>query len=250
MEENSLLDRYKIIPLNSKEIEDYEKSCDNIGELLVFVGRNNISKQCKVVFNLSKEALIGFTNNAIRLADLFPENHHMHIDPLGTLLSNQSMGFFLTPQSAELIIGCKSYGDLSYYGIDRMSSITKRKENYNELKFDYLVDMNFDNDFIESYSIGFNNVAEMKILKDGEDFSNRCTVKFMLSKNALLGLGTQLIRLAHNFDKSNNYFVKPISNEEVDCSLGFFLTPNSANLAIRCENFNNVFYYDRDFGRM
>lgn len=250
MKDNSLLDKYKIIPLYSKELEDYEKGYSNIGELLVYNGSNDISKQCKVVFNLSKDALIGFTNSAIRLADSFPENHHVHIDPLGTLLSNQSMGFFLTPKSSELIIGCKSYGDLSAYGIDKMRNIIKVKNNFNDLKFNYLIDMNFDKDFVESYSVGFNNLAEIKVLKDGEDFSNRCTVALMLSKNALIGFGTQLIRLAHNFDKSNNYIIKPINNNEMDCSLGFFLTPKSAFLSIGCENFNNVFYYDRDFGRM
>lgn len=250
MEENSSSDRYKIIPLYSKELEDYEKSYDNIGELLVFSGSKDISKQCKVNFKLSKEALIGFSSSAIRIAEQFQENHHIHIDPLGTLLSNQSMGFFLTPQSTDLVIGCKSHEDLSHYGIYKMNNIVKVKKNYNDLKFNYLVDMNFDNEFVESYSIGFNNVAEMRVLKDGEDISSRCTVTLMLSKNALLGFGTQLIRLAHNFDKGNNYIIKPISNEEIDCSFGFFLTPNSAFFVIGCESFNNVFYYDRDFGRI
>ncbi len=249
MEHKLFTDRYKVIPLYSVEPEEFEIEGDNISELLVLHGGSDISKSCKVILNLSKEALIGFSHEAIRLANLFPENCHIHVEPLGTSLSSQSMGFFLTPSSPDLVVYCENQGTLIDYGVDKMNCVYKGKKNFNTLNLKYLIDMEFDSDFVESYNIGFNNVAEMKVLKEGEDFTRKCTVMLKLSKNALLGLGTQLIRLAHNFDSSNNYFVEPINDGNLSCSIGFFLTPKSASLAVGCRNFNNVFYYDKDFGR-
>lgn len=249
MKDKLFANSYKIIPLYAIEPEEFEMENDNISELLVLHGATDISKSCKVVLNLSKDALIGFSHQSIRLADSFPKNCHIHIDPLGTSLSSQSMGFFLTPSSSELIVYCENQGTLIDYGVDKVNCAFSSKKNFNTLNLKYLIDMEFDSDFVESYNIGFNNVAEMKVLKDGEDITSKCTVTLKLSKNALLGLGTQLIRLAHNFDRSNNLFIKPINDGELSCSTGFFLTPNSASFVVGCKNFENVFYYDKDFGR-
>lgn len=248
MENDSVLEKSKVISLYVNEIEEYEVDNDNIGELLVTSWNHDISKQCNVIFNLSKEALIGFGQYSIRLANTFEENYHCHIDPLGGVSSSQGMGFFLTPQSSELIIGCKSHGNLESYGIEKKNNIIKRHKNYNNLKINYIVDLAFDNDYFECHNIGFNNVAEIRVLKDGENISQTCRLTLMLSRNGLLGLGTELLRLANNYSKNKSLIIWPIEENKLNCELGFFLTTNSASLSVGCEDFQNVFYYDNKFG--
>lgn len=249
MEKLFSLKNYKTIHLYLREKEEYEINYDNIGELLVTQGKEDISRQCKVIFSFSKEALIGFGSYCIRKSQNFNNKSHIHIEPLGEYLANQGMGFFLTPHSTELIIGCKNFGSLEELGFKCDSSkIIKGDKKYNEFAVDYLVDLDFDNDYFECHNLGFNNVAELRVIKENEDISKKCKTTLRLNKNGLLGFGTELLRLAHNFSIAQNYFITPIEDANLNCSLGFFLTSSSARLEVGCKIFKNAFCYDINLG--
>lgn len=239
---------YQVIPLYTNDEEDYEKSHDNIGELIVLQGKIDISKQCKLVFNFNKEALIGFGTYCVRNANEYVENIHYHVEPLGNLSSNQSMGFFLTPMSSELIIRNKNCGKLEDYGVKKVYNSIENLKCSN-LKVEFMVDLRFDNDYFEYHNLGFNNVADLRVFNENVDISNKCTVVLSLNKNGLIGLGTELIRLAHTYNKDSALTFNPIDTEAHICSKGLYLTPNSSIMKIECNALNNVFFYDEDFGK-
>jgi hypothetical protein len=240
--------RYHNVLLNNNEVDEYETGFDNIAELLVSSGGSDISKQCKVLFSFNKEALIGFGNEAIRLAYRFQEYNHKHVDALGVPQASQSMGFFLTPESPDFVLGCKCFDHLNKDEINRINTNSKNLKDTNSLKVEYLIDLEFDNDFFEEHNIGFDNVAKIKVLKDEQDISNQCTFVILnLSKSALIGLGTELLRLAHNFEKDRNYYIVPMGNKNFNSKLGFYLTEKSSFMSICCSKLNNVFYYDKNF---
>lgn len=238
------LEKYKKISLKVRNNEEYEIKCDNIAELVILSDKKDISKQCKVIFNFSKEALIGFGTYCIRFAQKYKDNTHYHVNPIGNELSNQSMGFFLTPESPELIIGSKNFSALVTQGY-----ANKENSEYIDFEIDYLVDLTFDNDYFEYHNLGFCNVAELIVLHENVNISNKCTVVFKFSKNGLIGIGTELIRLAHNYNKDINLSIEPTGNYNILNCYGFLLTSNSSSLTIGCKSLNNVFFYDQDFGK-
>lgn len=62
----------------------------------------------------------------------------------------------------------------------------------------YEVDINNDdNDVFENKA---DNVGMLQVFdNEGKEITEQSTVSLSLSKNALLGLGTELIRMAHNY---------------------------------------------------
>lgn len=98
-----------------------------------------------------------------------------------------------------------------------------------------------DSDVIASEDIV--NVGLFQVFnKQHQNVSNRVIyVIFFLSKNAMLGLGTELIRLAHNFEEGKEVHVIPASKETgAQQSMGIFLTPDSCEFIIRCEHFEPI----------
>jgi len=68
------------------------------------------------------------------------------------------------------------------------------------------------------------------------------------SKNAMLGLGTELIRLAHNFEEGKEVHIIPASKEKcAEQSMGIFLTPDSCELIIKCTTFGPIDQYLEEY---
>jgi len=72
--------------------------------------------------------------------------------------------------------------------------------------------------------------------KDGNDVSSNTNVQIFLSKNALLGLGTELIRLAHKFSEGSHIHIEPAEEDTMIQRMGIFLSPDSAELTIFCND--------------
>lgn len=71
---------------------------DNVGQVEIL--RNN-----RVMITLSRNGLIGFAQELLRLAhNDFTDGYHIHVDPSEKGYASQTMGFFSMPNSAELII--------------------------------------------------------------------------------------------------------------------------------------------------
>ena len=94
-----------------------------------------------------------------------------------------------------------------------------------------------DDDSHDAFEEKADNVGTIKVYNESkEDISKNCTVEFFLSKNGMLGLGTELIRLAYNFEQGRHRHLDPVDDELQVQNMGIFLTPESGELIICCED--------------
>lgn len=107
----------------------------------------------------------------------------------------------------------------------------------------YVITINSSN-IEEEFEKEGNNVCRVSVLnKDGKDISNQCRVQIELSKNALLGLGTELIRLAHHFQDSKHTHLHPVDKNLVSQNMGIYLTTDSCELIIATKEFDIIDKY-------
>lgn len=96
-------------------------------------------------------------------------------------------------------------------------------------EFDLIDD---ENDEFEQLA---DNVGTVLVLDhNGESTRQQPRVMISLSRNAMIGLGTELIRMAHRFEVGSHMHVDPIQEGLVCQSMGIFLTPESSELIIAC----------------
>lgn len=107
----------------------------------------------------------------------------------------------------------------------------------------YEIEIPVEQGIIEDFEKDNDNIALFRIFDEyNNDISDKCTyVEIWLSKNAMLGLGTELIRLTHNFEKGKEIKIKP-SSKEKGClqSMGIFLAPDSNELILCCDNLGTL----------
>jgi len=113
----------------------------------------------------------------------------------------------------------------------------------------YNINLLNDPDVEEGFEIEGNNIAEVTVLdKSGNDITNNCRVQITLSKNALIGLGTELIRLAHNYKDGKHYHIDPISKDYIVQSMGIMLHPESCELIVGCGDYKSFNDYTKEDG--
>lgn len=101
----------------------------------------------------------------------------------------------------------------------------------------YEIHIPTETDCLEDFEKDNDNIALFRVFDEqNKDISEECVyVEMWLSKNGMIGLGTALIRLAHNFEKNKEIFIAPSSKEKgTRQSMGIFLTPDSSELVICC----------------
>ena len=114
----------------------------------------------------------------------------------------------------------------------------------------YEINIPKDSQGLEDFEKNDANLACFKVFdRQGNDISKQVQyVTIFLSKNAMLGLGTELIRLAYNFEEGKEVHVIPASKETgAEQSMGIFLTPDSCELTIRCEHFEPIEKYLEEY---
>lgn len=62
-----------------------------------------------------------------------------------------------------------------------------------------------------------------------EDISHEASIEIYLSQNAMLGLGTELIRLAHTFYTGKHVHLEPCDKKSQVQRLGFFSSRQCKN---------------------
>lgn len=106
----------------------------------------------------------------------------------------------------------------------------------------YCFDLNDDD--MDEFDISFENVGTVLVLKDGIRVTDdQYKVMLTLSKNGMIGLGTELIRLAHQFEIGRHSHIEPITEGLVVQSMGIFLTPESRELIVACGDETDVDSY-------
>lgn len=106
----------------------------------------------------------------------------------------------------------------------------------------YIIDI--ENDENDDFERNADNVCTVQVTNSlGNDISDQVKVQLFLNKNALLGLGTELIRLAHNYKEGRHYHLEPVDEDNVCQRMGIFLTPNSSELVISCNDNKQIDEY-------
>lgn len=98
---------------------------------------------------------------------------------------------------------------------------------------------------IEDFQVTGDNIGLFRVFDlEGNDISGQCGyIIIYMSGNAMLGLGTELIRLAHNFEEGKEVTIEPITENEAKQSMGMYLTPDSCLLTIVAKSFEPIEKY-------
>lgn len=99
-----------MVKLNIEDDSPEFPNKDNVGQVEIL--NNN-----RVMISLSRNGLIGFAQELLRLAHNteFIDGYHVHVDSSEKGYASQTMGFFSVPNSAELIISCSDFDPIDYY---------------------------------------------------------------------------------------------------------------------------------------
>lgn len=106
----------------------------------------------------------------------------------------------------------------------------------------YEIDLKIiDNDIYDKEN---DNVAMLEIYNDkGENISQESNAILYLSKNGLIGLGTELIRLAHSFKDGKHIHLDSLDKDMIVERLGVFMAPESSNLIVSCNDMGDIDSY-------
>lgn len=108
--------------------------------------------------------------------------------------------------------------------------------------------INLSDDSNDKFEENADNVATFKVFnKDGEDISKKVSISMFLSPNGMLGLGTELIRLAYQSEVGKHIHLEPTEKDMQMQRMGVFLTPDSCKTTICCDD-NKVIdeYFSED----
>lgn len=99
--------------------------------------------------------------------------------------------------------------------------------------------MRYEFDLIDDENDEFDQLADnvgtvMVFDESWENVSPQSKVMISLSQNAMIGLGTELIRMAHRFEVGRHVHIEPMMEGLVCQRMGVFMTPKSSELIIAC----------------
>lgn len=87
-----------------------------------------------------------------------------------------------------------------------------------DMKYSFNLDTTFDE--IEDFEEKSDNICTVKVYDDNFKLIENCRVELFLSKNGMIGLGKELIRMAQNFHVGRHVHLDPPDIVE---KLGVFL---------------------------
>ena len=217
-------------------IEDSEISKNNIIDLYIQdESGQNITKQCKIIAHLSKDAMLGLGKSLIRRATgNYERGNPMHLDPIIQNYIVQAYGIFLHPKSVATIIGDNSKEQRARY--KQMQSYDKAVSYEFELECP-------ERGTLEDFEKNDTNVACFQVFDlEGNNISNQIVyVNIWFVEDSLIGFGTELIRLAHNFEEGKEIHIVPKSEKsEAKQTMGVYLSPNSCEFVIKCKSFDPI----------
>jgi len=167
---------------------------------------------------------------------------------LGIVSGNQALGFFLTPQSPSMIFSLNSVRERGVMNID----VTNLKKIPIKHKFvqEFEIKQAASYESIEEYELGFNNIAQIRILDaNGKNVvSENLEIVFNINYRGLKDFATMLLVLANNYESNQEYPVAHSKFIETQYNMGILLTEKSSKLVIKMDNLGCVYNYDICFG--
>lgn len=218
-------DRFMKIPLEPLKNEEHRQEDSSIVDIVVTTDDN--IDQFKIEMELSKEAMIGFGTSLLRLYMEEPsEQFDIRTTPMKEAsIATQPLGFWLTPDSNEYFLYYKEFSEQKSMNEDEIKNYEEHS-NYN-----YLVDLEWDDDYLESYQLNFTNVSRLRLLDKSNNVINHKYIIMYFSKQALFRFGVELLRLAHRYTEANVYQAS---------DLGINLTKTSPEFKIIAKTFKTV----------
>ena len=101
------------------------------------------------------------------------------------------------------------------------------------MNLDYLIDLEWDEYYLESYMLGFDNIAKLTICNNGIDITKSKEVIMNFNEKALLKIGLELIRRAHKYKDESIYYD----------NLGISYINHNTNFQIKTKTFLNYQIY-------
>lgn len=213
-------------------------------------GKNITKDKCIIKFIMSKEAMIGFATNALRIINSTDDDfsYHWHVDPLNNPQGNQTLGFFLTSDSPSFILMYNQYLTTHTEKIFKLSEEIKIVD----FNFYYDVPLEVGEKSYDEYEIGFSNIMRIVVLnEDMKDITKECVdVILHIDRESLKQMARFLLRYAN--ESSAVGLVKvPIENEE-NCgyNTGIYTQLNSCCIEFEFSNLGTVFDYEENFGKI
>ena len=100
--------------------------------------------------------------------------------------------------------------------------------------------------FLLNYEKKGENLATIWVIgPGGKKVTSDCRIQMFISRDGLIGLGTEMIRLAYNFREGRHWHLEPMSKENMVQTMGIYLTPDSKELIICCDNLGNLKDYKK-----
>ena len=96
-----------------------------------------------------------------------------------------------------------------------------------------------DDDSKDNFEWKADNVIRVKI----QDEETNPNVMIFASKNAMIGLGTELIRMAYAFEEGKHMHLEPSNADMQVQRMGVFLTPDSNSVIVCCEDMESIDEY-------
>jgi len=107
-----------------------------------------------------------------------------------------------------------------------------------------VIELNPSRDKVEAYEENDKNLLKARVqLPNGEMIEGMgYRVEITLSKDAMLALGTSLIRAAHSENKKLNFWhLHPSDKDLISQNFGVYLHPKSCELLISEEDFESIY---------
>lgn len=201
----------------------------------------------EVIITISKEALIGFATNLLWIYDDISESKkiHIHIDPLNDVYGgNQSLGFFLTPDSPSLVVCIGGKNDTVNMGCFKQVILQEESD-----KKIYISDPK-DMEFMEEYELGYNNLADIGIqtIRNGVIRDSNHQIVLNLTYRGLKDFATMLFILADNYKRKIRYDIAQEGRSKKKYNMGILLSEESCPCSIVCDDLGSVYDYVPDFG--
>lgn len=223
----------------------------NLTNSIFYVQGKDITKDnCTIKFIMSKEAMIGFATNTLRIINStdYKFSYHWHVDPLSNPKGNQTLGFFLTSDSPSFILMYNQH----------LANYTERNFKLSEevrivdFNFYYEVPLEIKEKTYDEYEIGFSNIMRIIVFDENmEDITKKCVnVILHIDRDSLKQMAKFLLRYSNESTVIGEVKVPSVDEEKCNYNTGIYTEVGSCRVEFELSNLGNVFDYEESFGKI
>lgn len=232
------------------------KSIPNMEICRISLLGTNLEEVGYVEWCFSQAALIGFGTELLKIYEDINENTKLSLCtyPLKDCSPNQTIGFYLTPNSPMLVFNVNtlstSIGQEDTIGNAKEISIRNRNTNQNYNIFMNDMDVELEQKGIiclDTYELGRRNIVSINVFNDkGENITNYCnTVVLEINREGLKELATMLFVWANNYQYDTEYFIAQDGQKSSNYNLGVILTKDSVQTKFKSQELGSAYDYDK-----